>query len=242
MMTDHQPHRVGTTSAEPLGSETFYDSSALVPETADAPWESAANTPETTPAEQIEATPVAAASFPATLPPLEIDERGGETIEPAEISWKRVSPRYVKVRLLGRALWSVIMVAIFALPLIFTEVLNWWNWPLWVTVGLVAIMLVWQIWLTLLVSRQVKAIGYSERQDHILRTSGIMFKSMRAIPYGRIQYVDVKSGPIEGKLKLASVTITTASGTISIPGVERPEAERLREILTDLSDAKMVGL
>lgn len=178
-----------------------------------------------------------------TLPPLDLDGLDKKFIDPADVDWKRVSPKYVKVRMASRAIWSLILVAIFALPLIFTEVLGWWNWPLWLTAGTLALMLVYQVWLTVIVNRQVRALGYSERADHLLTRKGILFRNVRALPYGRIQYIDVNSGPLENMLGLARLDIKTAgaAGT-TLPGLERAQAERLREVLTDLSDSKMVGL
>lgn len=208
-----------------------------------APWQPPQPTPEPVQPEPAQPEPAQVLpSFPATLPPLKMDAHGGANIDLAGISWKRVSPRYVKVRLITRAIWSVILIGFFSVPLIFSQVVGWWDLPAGVGISLLVVMIVWQVWLTVLVDRQVKALGYSERQDHILRTKGIMYKAVRAIPYGRIQYVDVKSGPLETKLKLASVEVKTASGNMVIPGLNRADAERLRETLTDLSDAKMVGL
>lgn len=180
--------------------------------------------------------------FSPVLPPLDLDGRGSKHIDLAEIDWKPVSSRYVKVRLGERIIWTLVLVGACLVPLIFTAGEGFSFLPGWSLWALAGVMLVQQIWLTVLVTRQVKAIGYSERQDHIISTRGLMFRSVRAIPYGRIQYLDVKSGPLENMMKLASLHVKTAAGDLTIQGLERSEAERLREVLTDLSDAKMVGL
>lgn len=182
-------------------------------------------------------------TFESTLPPLELDGLGSATIDPEGIHWKRVQPRYAKVRLITGLIWAVILLAIAALPLIFTQVLHWWNWAPWLCWVILAVVAALELWYLFIIQRQVRALGYSERQDHLLTCSGIMFHEVRAIPYGRIQYVDVKSGPIESKLNLASVEVKTASSaSATIPGLEKADAQRLREVLTELSDAKMVGL
>lgn len=187
--------------------------------------------------------PVSSPVFTPTLPPLDLDGLGKDFIDPADIEWKRVSPKYFKVRMISRAIWSLIMIALACLPLLLTEVLGWWNMPLWLSVSLAAVMVVWQIWLTVIVSRQVRALGYSERAEHLLTRRGIMFRKVRAVPYGRIQFIDVSSGPIENMVGLSHLDIKTAGGASTVlPGLDRTEAQRLREILTDLSDTKMVGL
>ncbi|MDO4898294.1 MAG: PH domain-containing protein, partial [Rothia sp. (in: high G+C Gram-positive bacteria)] len=168
-------------------------------------------------------------TFTPTLPPLDMDGLAKDFIDPADIDWKRVSPKYMKVRMISRAIWSVILLGITALPLIFTELLGWWNWPTWLSATLLVLMLIWQIWLTIIVNRQVRALGYSERADHLLKRQGIMFRSVRALPYGRIQYVDVNSGPIENAIGLCHVEIKTAGADgVTLPGLEKSEAERLR--------------
>lgn len=182
-------------------------------------------------------------TFAPTLPPLDLDGLKTARIDPSGVDWKRVQPRYAKARLITGLIWALIIVALAALPLIFTQFLHWWNWAPWVCWGILGIVAALQTWYLAIIQRQVRALGYSERQDHLLTCSGIMFHEVRAIPYGRIQYVDVKSGPIESKLNLASVEVKTASSaSATIPGLEKADAQRLRETLTELSDAKMVGL
>lgn len=197
-----------------------------------------------TPWQQAQATETfSSPAFTPTLPPLDLDGLGKDFIDPADIEWKRVSPKYLKVRMISRAIWSLIMIALACLPLLFTEVLGWWNMPLWLSVSLAAVMVVWQIWLTIIVRRQVRALGYSERAEHLLTRKGIMFRKVRAVPYGRIQFIDVSSGPVENMVGLSHLDIKTAGGASTVlPGLDRAEAQRLREILTDLSETKMVGL
>lgn len=177
-----------------------------------------------------------------TLPPLVLDGAGREVDSLPEISWKGVSARYVRVRLIARLIWSVVLTGAASLPLVFTQVLGWWDWSLWLCYLLPATVLALNLWFTLLVKRQVLALGYSERQDHLLVRRGLMFRSVTAIPYGRIQYVDVTSGPILNAMNLANVEVRTAANSATVSGLDRAVAENLREVLTDLSDAKMVGL
>lgn len=182
------------------------------------------------------------ASFSPTLPPLDLDGAGRDIDSLPEVSWKGVSCRYVGVRLIARLIWSVVLTGLAFLPLVLTQFMGWWEWPLWLCYLLPAAVLAGNLWLAVLVKRQVLALGYSERQDHLLVRRGIMFRSVTAIPYGRIQYVDVTSGPLLNVLNLASVDVKTAANSVTVPGLDRAVAEHLREVLTDLSDTKMVGL
>lgn len=180
--------------------------------------------------------------FTPTLPPLDLDGLGKQTIDLPEVSWKRVSPKYVRVKLITSLVWSLILLGLVSLPLIMTLVVESWNWAPWAYWGLPALVLIWRLWTLILVKRRVQAIGYSERADHLLKRSGLLFRSVIAVPYGRIQYVDVSSGPLENALSLASVEVKTAANSITLPGLARSEADQLREVLTDLSDARMEGL
>lgn len=71
-----------------------------------------------------------------------------------------------------------------------------------------------------------------------------MFHRVTVVPYGRMQQVNVETGPLLKRYDLASVELVTASaGTdAKIPGVALEEAERLREKLTALGEANMEGL
>ena len=77
-------------------------------------------------------------------------------------------------------------------------------------------------WLWWLIGRQVRAIGYADRADDLLVVSGILFKRLVVVPYGRMQQVDVRRGPIERYLGLATVQLHTAAATTdaSIPGLD----------------------
>ncbi|MGI3785957.1 MAG: PH domain-containing protein, partial [Janthinobacterium lividum] len=89
-----------------------------------------------------------------------------------------------------------------------------------------------------------RAWGYVEREDDLYITRGVLFRSLVAVPYGRMQLVEVASGPLERSFGLATVTLKTASAETdaSIPGLDPAEAARLRDRLTDLGEAQASGL
>lgn len=189
------------------------------------------------------AAPTPIPAFTPTLPPLDLDGRlGKKSVDLPEVNWKRVSPKYVRVKLVSSAIVSLLVLGLASLPLIMTLMVKSWSWAPWAYWGLLSVALIWRLWAVVLVKRRVQAIGYSERADHLLKRSGLLFRSVTAVPYGRIQYVDVSSGPLENALSLASVEVKTAANSITIPGLARADADQLREVLTDLSDAKMAGL
>ena len=46
--------------------------------------------------------------------------------------------------------------------------------------------------------RSQRAWGYAENDEDLLVTSGVMFKRLVAVPYGRMQFVDVQAGRSSG--------------------------------------------
>jgi membrane protein YdbS with pleckstrin-like domain len=167
-----------------------------------------------------------------------------EAIDPPGITWQRVSPKYITVRLVQWAVGNLVAVVVLSLPLVL--VLNgWWAWPpLWIAVAVPAVMLVLAVWRLVLIPRQVRAIGYAERDDDLLIRTGIFFQRTMAVPYGRMQYVDIGVGPVERALGLCTLKLHTASpGTnAQIPGLPAAEGARLREQLTARGEARLAGL
>ena len=167
-----------------------------------------------------------------------------EAIDPPGIDWQRVSPKFITVRLVEWALANLAAVLVLSAPLVFV-LLGWWRWPpLWLAITVPAVMLLVAVWRLVLIPRQVRAIGYAERDDDLLVRSGIFFQRTMAVPYGRMQYVDIAVGPVERALGLCTVKLHTASpGTNArIPGLPAAEGARLREQLAARGEARLAGL
>ncbi|KGM14690.1 membrane protein, partial [Actinotalea fermentans ATCC 43279 = JCM 9966 = DSM 3133] len=99
-------------------------------------------------------------------------------------------------------------------------------------------------WLAILVPRQVRALGYAERDDDLLIRKGIMFRTLVVVPYGRMQFVDVQAGPLDRWGGIAKVQLHTASpaSDAAIPGLPPTEADRLRDRLAERGEARLAGL
>lgn len=167
-----------------------------------------------------------------------------EAIDPPGIVWQRVSPKYVTVRLVQWALGNLIAVLLLSLPLALV-LMDVWAWPpLWLAAAVPSVAFVLAIWRLVLIPRQVRAIGYAERDDDLLVRTGIFFQRTMAVPYGRMQYVDIGVGPVERGLGLCTLKLHTASpGTnAQIPGLPAEEGARLREQLAARGEARLAGL
>ncbi|BCW52829.1 MULTISPECIES: PH domain-containing protein [unclassified Arthrobacter] len=167
-----------------------------------------------------------------------------EAIDPPGIAWQRVSPKYITVRLVEWAVANLVTVVVLAAPLLFV-LLGWWRWPpLWLAITVPSATLLAALWRLVLIPRQVRAIGYAERDEDLLIRGGIFFQRTMAVPYGRMQYVDIGVGPVERALGLCTVKLHTASpGTNArIPGLPAAEGARLREQLAARGEARLAGL
>lgn len=155
--------------------------------------------------------------------------------DPDGIAWQRVSTRLVTARQIVAALCFGLPVAAGAVVAVLVAT---WVWAL-----VAAVMLVW-LWVALVILRQVRAIGYVEREGDLLLRKGVMFRSLVVVPYGRMQYVDVTAGPLGRALGIASVQLHTAApGTdATIDGLEPAEAARLRDRLASRGEAQLAGL
>ena len=167
-----------------------------------------------------------------------------EAIDPPGVAWVRVSPKYVTVRVVGWALANLIAVAVLSLPLVLV-LTGAWAWPpLWLAVAVPAAAFLLALWRLVLIPRQVRSIGYAEREDDLLIRRGIFFQRTLVVPYGRMQYVDIGAGPVERGLGLCTVKLHTASAGTSaeIPGLPAGEGARLREQLSARGEARLAGL
>ena len=167
-----------------------------------------------------------------------------QAIDPQGLDWQRVSPRYLTLRVLSLAVEAAITLALACVPLVLRSLDIWGGFPAWIAWGLPAVLLVAFIWRGLLLPRQVRAIGYAERNEDLLLRSGIFFQRTLVVPYGRMQYVDVAVGPLERLFGLCTLKLHTASpGTnATIPGLPTDEGARLREHLSARGEAQLAGL
>ena len=94
------------------------------------------------------------------------------------------------------------------------------------------------------VDRRVRTWAYRERDEDLLVRRGVFVRRLSVIPYGRMQFIDVTAGPVERTFKLATLRMHTAAAASDarIPGLSRPEAERLRDRLAELGEAQASGL
>ncbi|WP_245822696.1 PH domain-containing protein [Brachybacterium avium] len=186
---------------------------------------------QTVPGMVPEAAPAATAPDPA-LSDAPDGLLGASALRP--VSTSLIPARYV-AGIIGYVIW-VLMIA----GLITAAALSgmWWIAAL----GLLPLLILLQS--LLLTPRRVRAIGYLDAEEDLTIASGIMFRSVHTIPYGRVQSVKIDEGPVDRRYGLAKLTVSTANGasTVVLPGLPKAEAERLRALLTARGIETMAAL
>ena len=147
------------------------------------------------------------------------------------------------MRLVTGVIGWVVTLAIVGLP-IALDVVGVISLPLWLTLVVGLGMLLWAVLDVILIPRRIRAIGYHERPDDLLIRRGLLFQKLVAVPYGRLQYVDIEAGPVMRRFQLCTLQLKTASASTDavIPGVHRDEGARLREQLPARGQARLAGL
>ena len=152
--------------------------------------------------------------------------------------WIRVSPKLATAYRITLSIVTV-LVLVGAAALTFIP-----QFPDWISAIIAAVALVVFVWIWWLVGRRTRSWGYAERSDDLLVTSGIMFRRLVIVPYGRMQLVDLKAGPIHRMLGIATVQLHTAAATTdaSIPGLVPEVAADLRDRLARRGEQRSAGL
>ena len=151
--------------------------------------------------------------------------------------WNRVSPRLIGVRLVGAAVGAVVGVLIgLAVLVLFDGV-----WVGWAVIGVAVVVTAVEVVLT---RRSVMAIGWVLRDDDLVVRRGLLLSRLVAVPYGRMQLIDVNRGPVARLLGLAELRLVTAaaSSDVTLPGLPEQVATELRDALVARAEERRVGL
>lgn len=155
---------------------------------------------------------------------------------PLDGTWHQISPKYVASQTLQNGIFAALVIAgMLALGLVLDQ-----PWAWWVGGTLLVITILTQI----ILPRQARALGYSLREDDIVFRKGILWQRVVAVPYGRMQLVDITHGPMDRAFGIAKLKMVTAAATtgVEIPGLSQPAAEALRDTLIQVAETRRTGL
>ena len=147
-----------------------------------------------------------------------------------DLNWETLHPSFVKaIRVLAVIILAIIAIAITALIFM----LNVPPVPFVVLYLLLAIAaIISMVWPGLSVPRR----GYVLRDKDILFRKGVIWRSVTAVPFNRIQHVETSSTPLDRKFDLATLQLFTSGGSggdLKIDGLGMDVAETLRVYVLD---------
>lgn len=171
------------------------------------------------------------ATFPSIREP-----RGDARLPLGDGTWHQLARAYVWVQLISSGIVLAIVLAVMlVLALAFGQ-----TW-VWIPGGIFLAIMLWTIAIT---PRQARSYGYQLRRDDLVFRRGILWQRMVAVPYGRMQLVDITHGPLDRGFGIAQLKLVTAAAStgVTIPGLTQEAAERLRDTLIDVAESRRTGL
>lgn len=151
-------------------------------------------------------------------------------------TWHQLARAYVRVQLISQGAVFLVVLAVAIGIQVFTGV----PWQ-WIPAG--AVLVVTAIGL-LITPRQARSFGYQLRRDDLVFRRGILWQRVVAVPYGRMQLVDITHGPLDRGFGIAQLKLVTAAAStgVTIPGLTQEAAEQLRDTLVAVAETRRTGL
>lgn len=150
--------------------------------------------------------------------------------------WHQISRRYVTVQLISTGAFLALVIAVALVVWLVAG-------QMWILIpaGLVVVVTLWTL---AILPRQARAYGYQLRADDLVFRRGILWQRMVAVPYGRMQLVDITHGPLDRGFGIAQLKLVTAAAAtgVTIPGLSQQGAEQLRDTLIAVAETRRTGL
>nr|WP_231848176.1 PH domain-containing protein [Microbacterium testaceum] len=170
-------------------------------------------------------------TFPRILEP-----RGAGRLPLGDGTWHQLARAYVRVQVISQGAFLLLVLAV-ALALQLFLNLQWQ----WIPAGILAVITLVGLIIT---PRQARSFGYQLRRDDLVFRRGILWQRVVAVPYGRMQLVDITHGPLDRGFGIAQLKLVTAAAStgVTIPGLTQAAAEQLRDTLIAVAETRRTGL
>lgn len=152
-----------------------------------------------------------------------------EYIQLTELPLSNIDPNYPKLLLIISSVVAVIIITVLSAFLLITKPL-----PLIIaSVGLVSAMIL-AVVVIKLIHLKAHKITYGLFKHEMVFREGLFWVSTTALPYTRLQHVNLSQGPLERKYNLVTLKCFSAGSglaEIDLPGLNADLAEHLRQHL-----------
>lgn len=165
-----------------------------------------------------------------------LEPRGEGRLPLGDGTWHQLARAYVRVQVISQ---GAVLLLVLAAAIV-VQVVFGFSWH-WIPAGVV--LLVTAIGLAI-TPRQARSFGYQLRHDDLVFRRGILWQRVVAVPYGRMQLVDITHGPLDRGFGIAQLKLVTAAAStgVTIPGLTQQAAEQLRDTLIDVAETRRTGL
>ena len=147
-----------------------------------------------------------------------------------EVAFTALHPKYLLVVLIGLLRTIAMLVLIPTVVSMFKP--EFFSGRIWLILGI--IIPIFSILLVVFSSIGFKKKGFAFREHDVLYRYGIIATNTIVIPYNRVQHVALHEGLVSRYFGLAKIEIFTAGGSssdIEIPGIEKEQAENIKQLL-----------
>jgi membrane protein YdbS with pleckstrin-like domain len=144
------------------------------------------------------------------------------------LQWQGLDPTYKRRLRVQLAIVVVIVTVALAIPTIVVNV------PFKIAALIIGAVIFVAAGLMIWPAVAVPRRGYVVRDKDIVFRSGVVWRSVTAVPFNRIQHVETSSDPLDRKFDLATLKIFTAGGSggdLKIDGLGKDIAEQLRAFI-----------
>ncbi|TAE09339.1 MAG: hypothetical protein EAZ95_16130 [Bacteroidetes bacterium] len=143
------------------------------------------------------------------------------------ISYQPLQPAYLKIQ----RIWFFILMPSLAVALFlgfyFIEKIQILGVMAGVSLAYVLLALVYWVGEGL----SFRHSGYAVREHDILFRSGWWVRSTQLVPFNRVQHVSIEAGMFERRFGLASISVYTAGQDLTVHGITRETAEKIKEFV-----------
>lgn len=159
-----------------------------------------------------------------------------ESLPAAEaVSLIPVNKKYIRILRIEWLMAAVFLIAVGSALIIFIPELHNTRW--WLLIVLVILLLLGPYFL--FQEKGVSYKGHAVRKRDVISQKGWLVRSTKICPFNRVQNCSISSGPLERRYGLATLTLYTAGtdgADMRIPGLEKEEAENLRQFILNKID------
>lgn len=147
----------------------------------------------------------------------------------ADEDFVSMDPNFLRVSIIGRALFLVVVCVIAGVALAFgpDEI------EVWMVLAAIGGLLALTIISVVLKVLEVRNIGYQVREHDLSYRNGVIVKRVQTVPFVRVQHARMRQGPVQRLFSLATLSINSAGPDIAIPGLSNDDAARLRALVVE---------